>query len=829
MGVAEPTRLAPHRAARRGVCLALGAALLALAGALPWNAALAARISDVTNTRHNLSASGPGPVKATQESQICVFCHTPHAAEAIPGAPLWNRKESGATYTPYTSSTIDADDIAATPGGSSKLCLSCHDGTLAIGAVNVANGQTDVTIQMTGTAAGGTMNAGAGEGTGFTRRLGVDLTNDHPISFTYDSALATADGELRDPVIEGHIATRVSGVKPLVPLENGKLECTSCHDPHIRDDALPYSIKFLRLNRFQTATPVGSSFNENVDIVCLACHDKLGAAWAGSAHASSAVADERYKDSAATQREFPLGMRVWEASCLNCHDTHTVEGARRLLREGTDSVAFPKDGGSPALEETCYQCHTTAASSALQDTTEVPDIETDFGLDFHMPITNADQVASEEAHTPLDADLTESQGSLGHALFGGTLDNRHAECTDCHNPHRVMKNRLFNGTGATVAGTHTHASGHTNIASGVLRGGFGVEPLYGSASFHALPTGYVEKKGDGGTGASTAVTSPWVTREYQICLKCHSDYGYTDNNVYPIGNRPSLGDSGGGTNTTDDNNGLTQFTNQAREFQSPTTHQGEVSRSDGGAGANYTTNNHRSWHPVMRETGRTASIRDMSSSTNLFLSPWNGTNIGTQTMYCSDCHGSNTAPGTVVPNGGENGDPWGPHGSQNEFILKGPWNASTGSNDSGLCFRCHNHTNYATDQNENEGANFASGFGGSKDSNLHAFHAKRIGRMRCMWCHVAVPHGWKNKALLVNLNDRGPEAGSPTPAEFAIDSSGDAYTQEPYYFNAKLKVRTFARSGNWSDSNCGSAGTSQPGNDTQFGKDWMQDVCSSPP
>ncbi|MCB1744366.1 MAG: hypothetical protein KDK91_28615, partial [Gammaproteobacteria bacterium] len=76
MGVAATTRLAPHRAARRGACLALGAALLALAGALPWNAALAARISDVTNTRHNLSASGPGPVKATQESQICVFCHT---------------------------------------------------------------------------------------------------------------------------------------------------------------------------------------------------------------------------------------------------------------------------------------------------------------------------------------------------------------------------------------------------------------------------------------------------------------------------------------------------------------------------------------------------------------------------------------------------------------------------------------------------------------------------------------------------------------------------------------------------------------------------------
>ena len=55
----------------------------------------------------------------------------------------------------------------------------------------------------------------------------------------------------------------------------------------------------------------------------------------------------------------------------------------------------------------------------------------------------------------------------------------------------------------------------------------------------------------------------------------------------------------------------------------------------------------------------------------------------------------------------------------------------------------------------------SSGFGGSRDANLHIYHADRIGEVRCSWCHVAVPHGWKNKALLVNLNDVGPEAGLP--------------------------------------------------------------------
>ena len=813
------------------------------ARALPWTVAVtaigvvlwasfvntrAARVSDVAQTPHNLSVSGPGPVKALSESQICVFCHTPHAAENVPGAPLWNRRLSTATYTPYTSNSIDADDIAASPGGSSKLCLSCHDGTLAIGAVNVANGQSDVAIAMDGTQPDGTMPSGAGADTGFTRRLGVDLTNDHPISLTYDSALSIADGELRDPASNPHIGNRSAGTHPSVPLENSKIECSSCHDPHIRDDALAYSIKFLRLNRFQAAPAGGGGFSESNDIVCLACHDKLGSAWAFSAHADSTVADEIYKDSAASTREFFSGIRVWEASCLNCHDTHTVPGAPRLLREGTDALGVPKHGGDSAIEETCYQCHTTAAESILTSTTQVPNLRVEFQKPRRMPIRSIDQSAGTEVHDPTNADGEEERLSLGF----GDLNNRHAECVDCHNPHRVIRNRQFNAIGSSDVGTHDHSTTpHSNIASGVLRGSWGVEPIYPlSASFHLIPanTDYEIKRGDGGVGADTSVSQSYVTREYQICLKCHSNFAYDDNNVYPIGNRPDLGDSAGGTSPG--TNGLTQYTNQAKEFHAPLAHKGQVSRTDSGAGAAYTTNNHRSWHPVMDNTGRSAAVRNMNSSSNLFLDPWNGASIGVQTMYCSDCHGANTALGTVIPPGGDNGTPWGPHGSVNDFILKGGWDSDTGANADGLCFRCHSHTNYATETNEGDRSGFESGFGGEKDSNLHAFHAKRINRnLRCMWCHAAVPHGWKNKALLVNLNDVGPEAGLPEGTEVAIGASADVYNQEPYYRNAKLKVRTFATSGNWRDTDCGSAGASIPGNDTQSGRDWMKDVCENPP
>ena len=174
--------------------------------------------------------------------------------------------------------------------------------------------------------------------------------------------------------------------------------------------------------------------------------------------------------------------------------------------------------------------------------------------------------------------------------------------------------------------------------------------------------------GDGGDGASTAVNSPHVTREYQVCLKCHSDYAYGTN-------PPSPGETGG--STAFNTNGLTQYTNQAIEFQAPLSHKGQVTTTDSGAAAAYSTNNHRSWHPVMDNTGRTAGIRNANA--NNWLTPWNGAaNVGSQTMYCSDCHGSNTAAGTSAPTGGENGNPWGPHGSENDFLLKGTWDQGTG-------------------------------------------------------------------------------------------------------------------------------------------------------
>ncbi|HEY4731916.1 MAG TPA: cytochrome c3 family protein [Gammaproteobacteria bacterium] len=879
-----------------GVMLILSAAMMVAVDSVH-----AGRISDIQNTRHNFSATViPSGVTrtaaATSESQICAFCHTPHGATVAPKAPIWNRTLSSATYILFNSGSLDATDLGQ-PGDKSKLCLSCHDGTLALGAVNVLNRvelkNQNQTVPFTGTMSDGTIPEGQGATTGFTRRLGVDLTNDHPISFTYDSAQAARDGELRDPATITHIAERVPGVKPDIPLEDNKVECISCHDPHIRSDLPGENAKFLRLNRFQAQAPVEGAFSTTDDIICLGCHDKAG--WVGSAHANVAVADERYTEEAVELREFTRDIRVWQAACLNCHDTHTVQGARRILREGTDGPlattsggAKFRQGGNPAIEQVCYTCH-SADGGVLQGqgavNFEAPDIKTDFTTMLRrMPIASIDQPAGFEVHDigtgdsiqgdQRGKDFIESRENLGK----GNLNNRHAECTDCHNPHRVMKNRLFNADNIIpdAAGTHQHEDGvpHTNLASGVLRGTWGVEPVYATSEFGSEPVSFEVKRGDPGAGASTAASAPHVTREYQVCLKCHSNYAYDQ--------PPLLGSYTGGTSPG--TNQMTRYTNQGMEYQTPAGHEGEGTAptptgafvgtvscnfaaldTDGvnhnitgtldenGGCANLVDYNHRSWHPATNATGRTPAVRKADADD--WRSPFNAA-VGTQTMYCTDCHGSSSAPTTVEPNGGEDGSPWGPHGSNDNFLLKGAWDNQTGEDrQNHLCFRCHDYRQYGRglappyanpafpDQVRESGFRMQFGSGAGclpfKLTNLHVGHASIITNFRCVSCHVAVPHGWKNKTFLANLNDVGLEApilpgetpNSAGSRQVRVSAVGTAprYYNGPYYNGAALKVRYFSRSGEWTDANCGSSGP--PGNG-MTGFNWMfngNEACSNLP
>lgn len=850
---------------RTGISFA-GVALLA-AGLL--GSAFSAPQSNIRDTAHNLSRTGkPNSLSnvrapAGGETAVCAFCHTPHGASTSVKGPLWNRSASVATYNRYTSLSMDGNNMfegfTNQPAGSSLLCLSCHDGMVALGNVNVLKGAASQTINLQNTD-GGKMPAGPqGALSGFTRHIGTDLTNDHPVSITYNDALAAQDGEMtrmtsnqpeaRD-TIGGHIlGIRSSGFKPLLPLEPtgiggiGQVQCGTCHDPHLSSE------KFLRLNRFQVVAPTGANFNENTDQICLACHPKLGRAWAESAHANPTVADEAYTTDAAARRNFPTGTTVWQAACLNCHDTHTVQGARRLLREGAQTMLGGTGTGSfrigsaitPAdsvssIENTCYQCHdsTTVGTRVIGTATgTVPEIRVEFERYVRMPISTAEQLRNKrEVHDIVDSDFMESAELLGK----NNPENRHVECTDCHNPHRVRRATKFFGTSAdTGAGAQrTHVAGGTkdavtrgsdgNVASGVLRGTWGVEPVFGatSSTWPQLPNDYVVKKGDPGLDTSIDKNKTYLTREYQLCFKCHSNYSNSnDFNAFP-----PLGNTlGGTTGSGAQRNYLTRYTNVAAEFGSVRATDPPTSGTDQGESGNdplFTPNgsspsagdpNHRSWHPVMWPTGRTSRERVNNTNTNLvnvstgggafgnIRAPFNTVAyIGYQTMHCSDCHGHSqswtqgTGPNLAVTQG--------PHGSDKKYLLKGDWNIGERGNtpsSPGFCGNCHQPT----------GTQAAGGFRNGEAS--HSFSDKA--GAACNFCHIAVPHGWKNKAFLVNLNCVGTEAGL---APGCNPITAGSYTVPPYYVSARLKVTTWRASTAWSEFDC------------LGGKDGMRPVCEAP-
>ena len=96
----------------KGVGLMAGI-IMGLTGGAAWAGVIA-------GTAHDFSLQG------YSGGQICIACHTPHGGNTtVTDAPLWNHAVTTATYTLYSSSTLNAGPLTQ-PSGVSKLCLSCH-------------------------------------------------------------------------------------------------------------------------------------------------------------------------------------------------------------------------------------------------------------------------------------------------------------------------------------------------------------------------------------------------------------------------------------------------------------------------------------------------------------------------------------------------------------------------------------------------------------------------------------------------------------------------------------------------------------------------------
>jgi len=216
------------------------------------------------NNKHNMSSAathgGPKalPLAAEGTDQICIFCHTPHAA--APESTLWSRPDPSTPSFPLYAQPLAikgdlgvdpaiiseakyTDDPASYPNGASRMCLSCHDGATAIGIL-----RDNTTIAMAG-------------GQDFITNPSaiIDLSTSHPISFVYiasvrDKINAARIGGYQLPDTTDDVDTPLDG--------QSRMQCTTCHDPH--DDT-----------RFDNALwpPFWREGSDSgYDDVCGACH-----------------------------------------------------------------------------------------------------------------------------------------------------------------------------------------------------------------------------------------------------------------------------------------------------------------------------------------------------------------------------------------------------------------------------------------------------------------------------------------------------------------------------------------------------------------------------
>ena len=232
--------------------------------------ALAALTLGTTLAFGELTADGGGVVgskhdmnvlvgaKPDSKGRVCAFCHTPHhkleSGALLDYNPLWSHTINNTaviSQNTYKSVTFDSQDqmsITDPLTGPSRLCMSCHDGIIAV----------DQHYGIAGTVVKDSDSFG-----GIAIYKGSDLSNDHPIGFDLN-AITGRDGGIRTDLLTTNPALKDKKIQDL-GFKTGVgvvsvsiMTCASCHDVHNKDNVD---------SAFLYEVQAGSKF-------CLMCHDK---------------------------------------------------------------------------------------------------------------------------------------------------------------------------------------------------------------------------------------------------------------------------------------------------------------------------------------------------------------------------------------------------------------------------------------------------------------------------------------------------------------------------------------------------------------------------
>jgi len=169
--------------------------------------------AQISRSRHNFASSG------WSGGEICKPCHTPHMANPAAGA-LWNHWLTTASYTLYDGTHGSYLDVDAR----SRLCMGCHDGTVAIDSYDGRSAGTNYV--------------------GPRDRIGTDLRDDHPIGSKaqYPTDVTGLDfkafstgvvnGEQSAWVPNGSLRLYLRSWTDSSSTRHWVVGCSSCHDVH---------------------------------------------------------------------------------------------------------------------------------------------------------------------------------------------------------------------------------------------------------------------------------------------------------------------------------------------------------------------------------------------------------------------------------------------------------------------------------------------------------------------------------------------------------------------------------------------------------------------
>ncbi|MHC5094552.1 MAG: cytochrome c3 family protein [Planctomycetota bacterium] len=454
--------------------------------------------ASVRGSPHDLSAIAAG--------DACSFCHTPH--KALPKTPGWSHKLSDTVYKIYQSSSLDAK--VGQPTGDSKLCLSCHDGTVALSHTR-KRGPGGVYI------------------TPGDANLGTDLSDDHPISFVYSNVLTAEDSQIRSPY----------GLPQELKLDrNSELQCTTCHSAH--DNTYG---DFLVMSNQRSQ-------------MCVSCHDLNG--WQGSSHESSTASVRTARDQYLKKSQYGS---VSENGCQNCHRPHSAGGPERLLH-------FRRS------EDNCLNCHDGSVARAnIRTEIAKPSSHNVIRFDrihdiTESPLDTPRHVECVDCHNPHAAQKAVSQSSLisgsmawvsGVTSSGGPTQQAQYEyevCYKCHadNPSRVQSKitRDITQTNTRLEFDPSNPSYHPVGSPGVnmdvpsLKLPMTSQSIIRCTDCHRSDS---DVKGPHGSNYAPLLANNYTTRDftsesayaYALCYDCHSRNSILADESFPLHSK-HLGD-----------------------------------------------------------------------------------------------------------------------------------------------------------------------------------------------------------------------------------------------------------------------------------------------